>query len=44
MFGDSHGLGNARCVVEVRLEANALMFVLKVEEAPALWSEESALT
>ena len=39
-FGQLLGLGKAWRVVEARLEAS--MFVLKVEETPDLWPEESA--
>ena len=39
-FGQLLGLGKAWRVVEARLEAS--MFVLKVEETPELWPEESA--
>ncbi len=41
-FGELFGLGKTQRVVEVRLEANALMFVLKVEETTDLRPEESA--
>ena len=34
------GLGKARRVVEVRLEASSLIFILKVEETAGLWPEE----
>jgi len=36
------GLGKAWRVVEARLDAKASAFVLKVEETPDLWPEESA--
>jgi hypothetical protein len=39
-LGQLLGLGKAWRVVEARLEA--LMFVLKEEETPDLWPEESA--
>jgi hypothetical protein len=39
-FGQLLGLGKGWRVVEARLEAS--MFVLKVEERPELWPEESA--
>ena len=41
-FGQLLGLGKAWRVVEARLDAKALAFVLKVEETPDLWPEESA--
>jgi hypothetical protein len=41
-FGQLLGLGKAWRVVEARLDANASAFVLKVEETPDLWPEESA--
>jgi hypothetical protein len=40
-FGQLLGLGTAWRVVEARLEAKASAFVLKVEEMPDLWPEES---
>ncbi len=36
------GLGNAWRVVEAQLEASSSSFLLKVEETPDLWPEESA--
>jgi hypothetical protein len=41
-FGQLLGLGKAWRVVEARFDANASTFVLKVEETPNLWPEESA--
>ena len=41
-FGQLLGLGKAWRVVEARLDAKASAFVLKVEETPDLWPEESA--
>jgi hypothetical protein len=38
------GLGNAWRVVEARLEAGSSTFIMKVEEMPDLWPEESART
>jgi hypothetical protein len=40
-FGQLLGLGKAWRVVEARLEASSSTFLLKVEEAPHLWPEES---
>ena len=41
-FGQLLELGKAWCVVETRIEASSSTFLLKVEETPDLWSEESA--
>ena len=41
-FGQLLGLGKAWRVVEARLDAKASAFVLKVEETPDLWPEESS--
>ena len=41
-FGQLLGLGKAWRVVEARLEASSLTFLVKVEETPDLWPEESA--
>jgi len=40
-FGQLLGLGKAWRVVEARLEASSSTFLLKVEETPHLWPEES---
>jgi hypothetical protein len=40
-FGQVLGLGRAWRVVEARLEASSSTFLLKVEETPHLWPEES---
>ena len=40
-FGQLLGLGKAWRLVEARLEASSLTFMLKVEETAALWPEES---
>ena len=40
-FGQLMGLGKARRVLEARLEASSSTFLLKVEETPHLWPEES---
>jgi transposase len=41
-FGQLLGLGKPRSAVEARLEASSSTFLLKVEETPDLWPEESA--
>jgi hypothetical protein len=41
-LGQLLGLGEAWRVVEARLEASSSTFLMKVEETPDLWLEESS--
>jgi hypothetical protein len=43
-FGQLLGLGKSWRVLEARLDSEGARFVLKVEETPELWPEESART